>query len=83
MRKNATRLRSLAALLLALAMVLSLSACGGSSFDASGYVDASHDCCVIIRAEGRADTAEGCPAEDALVAALEQGVSAITLEEGK
>ncbi len=49
----------------------------------SGYVDASHDCCVIIRAEGRADTAEGCPAEDALVAALEQGVSAITLEEGK
>lgn len=41
MRKNATRLHGLAALLLALTMVLSLTACGGSAFDASGYVEAS------------------------------------------
>ena len=41
MNRTGTRLRSLSALLLALGMVLCLSACGGSDFDAAKYVDAT------------------------------------------
>ena len=41
MNRTGTKLRSVCALLLALGMVLSLAGCGGSSFDAAGYVDAT------------------------------------------
>ena len=49
----------------------------------SGYIDATHDSCVVLRAEGRGETAEACPSDEALVASLEQIIAAITLEEGK
>ena len=48
-----------------------------------GYIDATHDSCLIIHVESRADTPEGCLPEEALTALLEQIVGTVTLEEAK
>ena len=45
-----------------------------------GYIDAGHDSCVVFRAESNVDAAEAYPADDAFVAALEQAIAAVTLE---
>ncbi len=46
----------------------------------AGYFDAAHDSCVVVHAEGGADTAEACPTDEALLNALTSAVNAITLE---
>lgn len=48
---------------------------------AVAYLDVSHDSCVVLRAEARADTAEALPAEEALLAAIERVAGAITFVE--
>ena len=48
---------------------------------AVAYLDASHDSCVVLRAEARADTAEALPAEETLLAAIERVAGAITFVE--
>ncbi|MBR6889619.1 MAG: hypothetical protein IKN05_01380 [Clostridia bacterium] len=49
---------------------------------AVAYLDASHDSCVVLRAEANAETAEALPAEEALLAELERVAGTITLLEG-
>lgn len=46
----------------------------------SGYIDAGHDSCVVLLAESHGDSAEACASDEALLAALEQAVAAVTLE---
>ena len=47
-----------------------------------GYIDASHECCVIFRAVSRGDTEADCLDQDALQARVEKAVGAVTVEEG-
>ena len=47
----------------------------------AGYFDAAHDSCIVVHAEGSADTAEACPTDDALLNALTSAVNAVTLSE--
>ena len=46
----------------------------------AGYFDATHDSCIVVHAEGSADTAEACPTDEALVNALTNAVNAVTIE---
>ena len=47
------------------------------------YVDASHDSCVLLRLQGGGETADACPTDEQLGAALEQALGAVKLEEAK
>lgn len=49
----------------------------------AGYIDASHECCVIFRAVSRGDTEADCLDQDALQAMVEKAVAAVTVDEGK
>ena len=49
----------------------------------SGYIDATHDSCVAIHVESRADAAESCLGEEALTELLARTVSAVSLESAK
>ena len=46
----------------------------------SAYIDASHDSSIVFHAEYSADSQEALVADDALLAAVEQAVAAVTLE---
>lgn len=46
-----------------------------------GYLDAGHDSCVILRLERTTDSADAYPTDEAMLAALEEAVKAVTLEE--
>ena len=54
----------------------------GYSRAVAGYIDAGHECCVILRAVSRGDTEADCLDQDALQAMVEKAVGAVTLEEG-
>jgi hypothetical protein len=45
-----------------------------------GYIDASHDCCVIFRAVSRGDTQADCLDPEALQGLVEKGVGAAKVE---
>ena len=49
----------------------------------AGYIDASHECCVIFRAVSRGDTEADCLDQDALHGMVEKAVEVVTLDEGK
>lgn len=49
----------------------------------AGYIDASHECCVIVNVVSRGDTDDDCLPDDALTAILEKAVGAVKLDEGK
>jgi len=55
---------------------------GGSRYSRTlaGYVDASHDCCVIVSIVSRGDTDDDCLPDDALLAILEKTVGAVSLD---
>ena len=46
-----------------------------------GYLDASHESCVVFLADSRAESPDDCLDEEALTALLESAVKAMTLEE--
>ena len=46
-----------------------------------GYLDASHESCVVFLADSRAESPDDCLDEEALTALLESAVKAVTLEE--
>ena len=45
----------------------------------AAYIDAAHDSCIVLNAEGSAETVEACPTVEALMDALTRAVSAVTL----
>ena len=47
----------------------------------AGYIDASHDCCVILRAVSRGDTQADCLDQQALQTLVEKAVEAVTVDE--
>ena len=47
----------------------------------AGYIDASHDCCVILRAVSRGDTQADCLDQQALQTLVEKAVGAVTVDE--
>lgn len=49
----------------------------------NGYIDAAHGGCVVIHIESGADDPEAFPADEDMIAALEQAVASVTLEEAK
>lgn len=49
----------------------------------NGYIDASHDSCIVIHIESGADDPEAFPADGDMIAALEQAIAAVTLEDAK
>ena len=49
----------------------------------AGYVDAAHECCVIINVVSRGDSADDCQPEEALTALLEKAAGAVTLDKGE
>ena len=49
----------------------------------SGYVDALHESCVAVHVSSEADADNACLSDDALIALLEQAVSAVPLETAK
>ena len=49
----------------------------------AGYIDAPSDNCVIIHVESRGDTDDDCLPDEALLALLEQGIAAVTLDEAQ
>ena len=49
----------------------------------AGYIDASHDCCVIFRAVSRGETQAECLDLEALQGMVEKAVGAVTLDAGK
>lgn len=49
----------------------------------AGYIDASHDCCVILRAVSHGDAEADCLDQAALQAMVEKAVEAVTVDEGK
>ena len=49
----------------------------------AGYIDASHECCVIFRAVSRGDTGADCLDQEALQGLVEKAIEAVTLDEGK
>ena len=49
----------------------------------AGYFDATHDSCVVVFAQSRADTLDACLSEEALAGLMEQAAAAVTLEEAK
>jgi len=55
----------------------------GYSRAVAGYIDASHECCVIFRAVSRGDTEADCLDQDALQAMVEKAVGAVTVDDGK
>ena len=48
-----------------------------------GYLDAEHDCCVVLRCEGGGDTADACPTDEQLMEALAKAVPLVTLEQSE
>lgn len=48
-----------------------------------GYLDASHESCIILRVASGADSLDACANEDALLEQFEQAVAAVTVDEGK
>ena len=49
----------------------------------AGYIDAAHECCVIINVVSRGDSADDCQPEEALTALLEKAAGAVTLDKGE
>lgn len=47
---------------------------------AVGYVDASHDSCVVVKANSQGDSAEACLSDEALLDLLSQAVAAVSLD---
>ena len=47
----------------------------------NAYVDAAHDCCVLVHVRAEAPSAEEYPDDDAMMAVLEQAAAAVTLAE--
>jgi hypothetical protein len=46
----------------------------------AGYIDASHNCCVIVNVVSKGNTDDDCLPDDALVGILENAVSAVKVE---
>ena len=46
----------------------------------AGYIDASHNCCVIVNVVSKGNTDDDCLPDDALVGILENAVSALKVE---
>lgn len=49
----------------------------------AGYVDAAHECCVIVNVVSRGDSDDDCLPEEALTALLEKAVAAVKLDAAK
>ncbi len=49
----------------------------------AGYIDAAHECCVIINVVSRGDSADDCQPEEVLTALLEKAAGAVTLDKGE
>lgn len=49
----------------------------------AGYIDAPRNSSVVIHADGSGESAEACPTEEALLAALERAVATISLDEAE
>lgn len=56
-------------------------AAGSYTRSIAAYIDAAHASCIVLNAEGSAETAEACPTDEALMDALTRAVSAVTLEQ--
>lgn len=50
------------------------------SRSAAGYIDASHDCCVIVNVTSHGDTDDDCLPDETLVEILEKAVEAVKVE---
>ena len=46
----------------------------------AGYIDAPHDCCLVIVAQSMADSADACLSDEQMTALLEQAADAIRLD---
>ena len=46
----------------------------------AGYIDASHNCCVIVNVVSKGNTDDDCLPDDALVGILENAVTAVKVE---
>ena len=52
----------------------------GCSRSIAGYIDASHECCVIVNVVSRGDSADDCLPDEALTALLEKAAGAVALD---
>ena len=52
----------------------------GCNRSIAGYIDASHECCVIVNVVSRGDSADDCLPDEALTALLEKAAGAVTLD---
>ena len=52
----------------------------GCNRSIAGYIDASHECCVIVNVVSRGDSADECLPDEALTALLEKAAGAVTLD---
>ena len=52
----------------------------GCSRSIAGYIDAAHECCVIVNVVSRGDSADDCLPDEALTALLEKAAGAVTLD---
>ena len=52
----------------------------GCNRSIAGYIDASHECCVIVNVVSRDDSADDCLPDEALTALLEKAAGAVTLD---
>lgn len=49
----------------------------------AGYVDAAHECCVVVNVVSRGDSDDDCLPDEALTALLEKAVAAVKLDAAK
>ena len=49
----------------------------------AGYVDASHESCIVLKVISRGDTDDDCLPDEAMIPLLEQAVAAVTLDAEK
>ena len=52
----------------------------GCSRSIAGYIDAAHECCVIVNVVSRGDSADDCLPDEALTALLEKAAGAVALD---